>query len=64
MASSLAVAAASGGSSANGDNPDSLMRARAYADVCVERPPSYSNYESLQIEWSRPDNYEVVRKIG
>ena len=61
MASSLSVAAASGGGDAAVDSP---MRARAYADVCKERPQTYSDYESMQIEWSRPDNYEVVRKIG
>lgn len=61
MASSLSVAAASGGGDAAVDSP---MRARAYADVCNERPQTYSDYESMQIEWSRPDNYEVVRKIG
>jgi len=38
--------------------------ARAYPNVCEERPPSYSDYENMQIEWGNQDNYEVVRKIG
>uniref|UniRef100_A0A7S0X2H3 non-specific serine/threonine protein kinase n=1 Tax=Chlamydomonas leiostraca TaxID=1034604 RepID=A0A7S0X2H3_9CHLO len=41
-----------------------VMRARAHADACVERPPSYSDYDSLEVTWGSQDNYEVVRKVG
>eukprot|EP00455_Lapot_gusevi_P009761 TRINITY_DN1438_c0_g1_i2.p1 TRINITY_DN1438_c0_g1~~TRINITY_DN1438_c0_g1_i2.p1 ORF type:complete len:353 (-),score=79.28 TRINITY_DN1438_c0_g1_i2:144-1202(-) len=37
---------------------------RVYPNVCLERPPEYSDYESLQVKWGDQDNYEVVRKIG
>lgn len=29
-----------------------------------DRPAHYSDYESLNIEWSPQDDYEVIRKIG
>lgn len=39
--------------------------ARVYADVNAQRPPAYSDYEKMEIEWSRnQDDYEVIRKIG
>ncbi|KAL7065845.1 putative casein kinase II, alpha subunit [Cryptosporidium serpentis] len=37
---------------------------RLYSDVNVYRPREYWDYESLQIEYSFPDNYEIVKKIG
>lgn len=41
-----------------------MSRARVYADVNVERPQSYWDYESLNIDWGDQEDYEVVRKIG
>lgn len=37
---------------------------RVYADVNVNRPASYWDYEDLSIEWGDQENYEVVKKIG
>lgn len=39
-------------------------RARVFADVNVQRPLEYSDYESLNITWGSPDDYEIVRKVG
>jgi len=38
--------------------------ARVYANVTVNRPSSYWDYEKLEIQWRPQDDYEVVRKIG
>lgn len=35
-----------------------------YANVCEERPREYSDYEHTKITWEKPDNYELVKKIG
>jgi casein kinase II subunit alpha len=39
-------------------------RARVYADVNVNRPRDYSDYESLVVNWGDQEDYEVVRKVG
>lgn len=41
-----------------------MSRARVYADVNVNRPREYWDYENLTVKWGRQDDYEVVRKIG
>jgi len=41
-----------------------MSRARVYADINVERPESYWDYENLTIDWGDQEDYEVVRKIG
>eukprot|EP01102_Stenamoeba_stenopodia_P002655 TRINITY_DN12510_c0_g1_i1.p1 TRINITY_DN12510_c0_g1~~TRINITY_DN12510_c0_g1_i1.p1 ORF type:complete len:349 (-),score=56.39 TRINITY_DN12510_c0_g1_i1:89-1135(-) len=39
--------------------------ARVYADVNLNRPKEYSDYENMIISWGRnQDNYEIVKKIG
>jgi casein kinase II subunit alpha len=38
--------------------------ARIYADVNQQMPRSYWDYDSENITWGVPENYEVVRKIG
>src|ERR1700753_101977 len=38
--------------------------ARVYADVNEKRPPSYWDYEKMEIPWRSQDDYEVIRKIG
>lgn len=38
--------------------------ARVYPNVCVNRPPSYYDYENHQLTWRSQDDYEVTRKIG
>ena len=35
-----------------------------YANVCEERPKEYSDYEHTKIAWEKPDNYELIKKIG
>jgi casein kinase II subunit alpha len=41
-----------------------FSKPRYYADVCMERPKEYSDYENYEIHWSELDNYEISRKIG
>nr|XP_028962677.1 casein kinase II subunit alpha-2-like isoform X1 [Malus domestica]XP_028962678.1 casein kinase II subunit alpha-2-like isoform X1 [Malus domestica] len=41
-----------------------MSRARVYADVNVQRPRDYWDYESVTLQWGEQDDYEVVRKIG
>lgn len=43
-------------------NPRSI--ARVYADVNQRLPPSYWDYEALQIKWASQDIYEIVAKVG
>lgn len=38
--------------------------ARVYPDVNSQRPPSYWDYEKMEISWRAQDDYEVIRKIG
>ena len=35
-----------------------------HADVNVQQPQEYWDYENYAIEWNDQDNYEVIRKIG
>ena len=35
-----------------------------YADVNKNKPQEYSNYEELEIEWGKQENYEIIKKIG
>jgi casein kinase II subunit alpha len=41
-----------------------MSKARVYADVNVQRPKEYWDYESLSVQWGNQDDYEVVRKVG
>ncbi|KAJ6806230.1 casein kinase II subunit alpha-2-like [Iris pallida] len=41
-----------------------MSKARVYADVNVNRPKEYWDYESLVVQWGEQDDYEVVRKVG
>ncbi|KAG1463103.1 hypothetical protein G6F46_001049 [Rhizopus delemar] len=38
--------------------------ARCYADVNSKLPPSYWDYDNLQVEWGSQENYEIIRKVG
>lgn len=38
--------------------------AKIYANVNVERPREYWDYENATIQWGNMDNYQVIRKIG
>jgi len=38
--------------------------AREFSDVNSKRPRSYWDFESLNIQWSQTDNFEIVLKIG
>jgi len=46
------------------DKDGMMSTARVYADVNVNRPKEYWDYENLSIEWGNQDDYEVVRKVG
>lgn len=35
-----------------------------YADVNKNKPPEYSNYENLEIEWGKQEDYEIIKKVG
>lgn len=37
---------------------------RLYADVNQRQPPEYWDYENLPVQWSLPNDFEVIRKIG
>ncbi|KAL3074874.1 hypothetical protein niasHS_014319 [Heterodera schachtii] len=39
-------------------------RARVYADVNVNKPREYWDYECHQIRWGNIDDYQLVRKLG
>eukprot|EP00243_Klebsormidium_subtile_P004430 TRINITY_DN18406_c0_g1_i1.p1 TRINITY_DN18406_c0_g1~~TRINITY_DN18406_c0_g1_i1.p1 ORF type:complete len:447 (+),score=102.62 TRINITY_DN18406_c0_g1_i1:271-1611(+) len=41
-----------------------MSKARVYADVNVQRPKEYWDYEALTVQWGDQDDYEVVRKVG
>ncbi|KAK9859391.1 hypothetical protein WJX84_001717 [Apatococcus fuscideae] len=43
---------------------DSMSQARVYADINVNRPKDYWDYETLSVQWGNQDDYEVVRKVG
>lgn len=35
-----------------------------YADILKIKPPEYSEYENMELEFGNIDNYEIVKKIG
>lgn len=39
-------------------------RARVYADVNVNNPREYWDYDQFQTEWGTQDSYQLVRKLG
>ncbi|KAG6525823.1 hypothetical protein ZIOFF_015794 [Zingiber officinale] len=41
-----------------------MSKARVYADVNVQRPKEYWDYESLTVQWGNQDDYDVVQKVG
>ena len=41
-----------------------VSKARVYADVNVNRPREYWDYEALTVSWGEQDDYQVVRKAG
>lgn len=41
-----------------------VVRHRVYADVNVNRPRDYWDYEALTVNWGDQEDYEVIRKIG
>nr|GAT57393.1 predicted protein [Mycena chlorophos] len=38
--------------------------ARVYADANTIRDKSWSEYHKFRIEWSAPDRYEIIRRLG
>ncbi|KAG2489004.1 hypothetical protein HYH03_012443 [Edaphochlamys debaryana] len=59
----MTPAAGSGGAGGAQGGPV-VHRAKVYANVCLDKPPEYSDYERLHITWGDQDHYEVVRKVG
>jgi casein kinase II subunit alpha len=55
---------AAGVSSRKNRNRIVKSAARVYADVNVNRPKEYWNYEALNLTWGNQDDYEIVRKVG
>lgn len=45
-------------------SPSTGDGAHRYARVNVNKPSSYWDYDSLRVQWSSPDRYEVEQKIG
>ena len=39
-------------------------KARIYADVNLNKPREYWDYENYTINWGDQDNYQIVRKLG
>ena len=35
-----------------------------YANVCLERPQDYYDYNNFSISWGNHNIYEVIKKIG
>ncbi|KAJ8904056.1 hypothetical protein NDN08_000586 [Rhodosorus marinus] len=38
--------------------------AKVYRDVNVERPPTFWDYEKIEIKWGGQDQYDAVQKVG
>jgi len=45
-------------------NEQLISIARVYADVNTKNPRSYWDYNSYEVDWKSPDNYNIVTKIG
>ncbi|KAL1232854.1 Casein kinase II subunit alpha [Trichinella spiralis] len=41
-----------------------VSRAQVYADVNLQKPREYWDYEAHTIEWGDIDNYHLIRKLG
>mmetsp|Transcript_13243 Transcript_13243/g.19336 ORF Transcript_13243/g.19336 Transcript_13243/m.19336 type:complete len:371 (+) Transcript_13243:1291-2403(+) len=39
-------------------------KARMHAEANLSKPSAYYNYDELEIDWGRQDDYEIIRKIG
>ncbi len=52
-----------GGSSGLGSKK-AIYLPKYYANACEERPKEYSDYENTKVAWGKPDNYELIKKIG
>ena len=37
---------------------------REYTNINSEMPKSYWDYDSLDIQWSSQENYEIIKKVG
>ena len=42
----------------------SLILPKLYWNVCEEKAPEYSDYENFNVNWGKPDYYEVIKKLG
>lgn len=41
-----------------------INRPKNYADVNTLKPNDYHNYEGLEINWGKQDDYEIIKKLG
>ncbi|KAH0589031.1 hypothetical protein H2248_004806 [Termitomyces sp. 'cryptogamus'] len=41
-----------------------MFMARVYADVNASLGQSWYDYDNFRIDWSRPERYEIVRRVG
>lgn len=41
-----------------------MSKPRYFAEVNLQRPKEYWDYENLSISWGKQDDYEVIKKIG
>ena len=53
--------------SSNNNNNDlntNVYKPKEYADVNLNKPTDYHNYENLEVVWGKQDDYEIIRKLG
>ncbi|KAJ7058184.1 kinase-like domain-containing protein [Mycena amicta] len=50
--------------SASSSRTDDVRTSRVYADVNLARGKAWYDYKKLRIEWSSPDRYEIVQRLG
>ncbi|KAG1664049.1 hypothetical protein FOA52_010469 [Chlamydomonas sp. UWO 241] len=43
---------------------DITAQANVHADVCLDKPPEYWDYENTPVAWGSQDRYHVLRKVG
>ncbi len=46
------------------DEKESNYKPKKYADVNLQKPNEYHNYENLDVIWGKQDDYEIVKKLG
>jgi len=64
MAASTGSGGNGGASGGGGSDMPIATRSRVYADVNVNKPREYWDYECHVIEWGNIDDYQLLRKLG